>query len=93
MVDLLELIRLHYYHPRFRGSFSIKGVLPALIDDLDYEDLEIREGGQAAVAFVEMMDEGTPEDRRIELRHALRAYCRRDTEAMVRLFHKLREDE
>jgi hypothetical protein len=93
MVDLLELIRSHYYHPSFRGSFSIKEVLPALINDLDYEDLEIREGGQAAVAFVQMMHEDTPVDRRMELRHALRAYCRRDTEAMVRLFHKLREDE
>ena len=93
MVDLLELIRSHYYHPSFRGSFSIKEVLPALIDDLDYEDLEIREGGQAAVAFVQMIDEETPVDRRMELRHALRAYCRRDTEAMVRLFHKLREAE
>ncbi|HZE20184.1 MAG TPA: DUF2779 domain-containing protein, partial [Candidatus Angelobacter sp.] len=93
MVDLLELIRSHYYHPGFKGSFSIKGVLPALIDDLNYDDLEIQEGGQAAVAFVQMMDESTPADRRTELMHALRAYCRRDTEAMVRLFHKLREDE
>lgn len=91
MVDLLELIRSHYYHPGFRGSFSIKEVLPALIDDLDYEDLEIREGGQAAVAFVQMIDAGTSEGRRRELVQALRAYCRRDTEAMVRLFHKLRE--
>jgi hypothetical protein len=92
MVDLLELIRSHYYHPRFRGSFSIKDVLPALIDDLDYDDLEIREGGQAAIAFVEMIDAGTPAPRKQELEKALLAYCRRDTEAMVRLFKKLRED-
>src|SRR6266850_8261723 len=92
IVDLLELIRSHYYHPEFRGSFSIKDVLPALIDDLDYEDLEIREGAQAATAFVEMIDPGTPGPRRIQLEKALRAYCHRDTEAMVRLFQKLRED-
>ena len=92
IVDLLELIRAHYYHPEFRGSFSIKGVLPALIDDLDYEDLEIREGGQAAVAYVEMIDENTPPDRGTKVAEALRAYCRRDTEAMVRLFHRLREE-
>jgi hypothetical protein len=92
MVDLLELIRSHYYHPEFRGSFSIKDVLPALIEDLDYDDLEIREGGQAATAFVEMIDAGTPPHRKLELEKGLLAYCHRDTEAMVRLFKKLRED-
>jgi len=93
IVDLLELIRSHYYHPRFHGSFSIKDVLPALIDDLDYDDLEIQEGSQAATAFVEMLDPETPRARRLELQTALRKYCYRDTEAMVRLFQKLREDE
>jgi len=91
IVDLLELIRTHYYHPEFKGSFSIKDVLPALIEDLDYDDLEIQEGSQAATAFIEMMDPGTPRSRRLELTKALEAYCNRDTEAMVRLFQKLRE--
>jgi hypothetical protein len=92
MVDLLELIRSHYYHPGFRGSFSIKEVLPALIEDLGYGDLEIRHGGQAATTFVRMVDPDTTDAQRIELQRALRAYCHRDTEGMVRLFHKLRED-
>jgi hypothetical protein len=92
IVDLLELIRTHYYHPEFKGSFSIKDVLPALIDDLTYDDLVIQEGSQAATAFIEMMDPGTQGSRRLELEKALEAYCNRDTEAMVRLFQKLRED-
>jgi len=92
IVDLLELIRSHYYHPDFRGSFSIKDVLPALIEDLDYDGLQIQEGSQAATAFIEMMDPETSRSRRLELEDALRAYCNRDTEAMVRLFQKLRED-
>jgi len=92
IVDLLELIRAHYYHPEFRGSFSIKGVLPALVEDLDYKDLEIREGGQAAAAFVRMIDESTSRAERSKVARALKAYCHRDTEAMVRLFHRLRED-
>jgi len=93
IVDLLELIRSHYYHPEFHGSFSIKDVLPALIEDLNYDDLEIQEGSQAATAFVEMLDPETSGPRRRNLESALRAYCYRDTEAMVRLFQKLREDE
>jgi hypothetical protein len=63
-----------------------------LIDDLDYEDLEIREGGQAANAYVEMIDRATEPSRRASLAAALEAYCRRDTEAMVRLYQKLKED-
>jgi hypothetical protein len=92
IVDLLELIRSHYYHPEFKGSFSIKDVLPALIEDLNYDDLLIQEGSQAATAFIEMMDPGTARSRRLELEKALELYCNRDTEAMVRLFQKLRED-
>jgi len=38
------------------------------------------------------MDPETSRSRRLELEDALRAYCNRDTEAMVRLFQKLRED-
>jgi hypothetical protein len=91
MVDLLELIRRHYYHPEFRGSFSIKDVLPALVPGIGYKDLAIREGGQAGAAFVEMIDPATPAERRGEIREALRRYCRRDTEAMVMLFQALKE--
>ena len=91
MVDLLELIRGHYYHPEFRGSFSIKDVLPALVPGFGYQDLAIREGGQAGAAFVEMIDPATHPARRAEIREALRRYCRRDTEAMVMLFQALKE--
>jgi hypothetical protein len=44
------------------------------------------------MGFIEMIDKETAEPRRAQLRDALRAYCHRDTEAMVRLFQKLRED-
>ncbi len=91
IVDLLELIRAHYYHPEFHGSFSIKDVLPALVPGFGYQDLTIREGGQAGAWYVEMIDPATHPGRRAEIRDALRAYCHRDTEAMVRLYHTLME--
>jgi hypothetical protein len=91
IVDLLELIRAHYYHPDFRGSFSIKDVLPALVPGFGYRDLVIREGAQAGAAFLEMIDPATPGSRSAELHDALQAYCRRDTEAMVRLYQALQE--
>lgn len=90
IVDMLVLVRNHCYHPEFHGSFSIKSVLPALVPDLGYGDLEISDGGQASAAYAEMVRPETPSDRRIQLRESLLAYCRRDTEAMVRLFETLR---
>jgi len=91
IVDLHELILHHYYHPDFRGSFSIKRVLPVLVEGLDYSDLMIREGSQAALAFSDMTDPRVPKRRREALRDSLLAYCRRDTLAMVRLFQTLKE--
>jgi Domain of unknown function(DUF2779) len=91
ILDLHKVIHTHYYHPDFQGSFSIKQVLPAVVPELSYEDLEIREGSQAALAFIDMTDPSQPSEVRDRLRDGLLRYCRRDTEAMVRLYQTLRE--
>jgi hypothetical protein len=90
IVDMLKLIRTHCYHPEFHGSFSIKSVLPALVPDFGYEDLQIHGGDMASVAYTEMMQAKTPNGRRDQLRSNLLEYCRRDTEAMVRIYEVLR---
>lgn len=89
IVDLLKLIRRYCYHPEFHGSFSIKSVLPALVPGMSYDDLEIKDGGMAPIAYAEMIRLDTPSDRRNFLRRSLLAYCSRDTEAEVELFKKL----
>ena len=86
VVDLLQLVRKHCYHPEFQGSFSIKSVLSALVPDLDYSDLEINVGVMASLAYAEMRRPETEPDRREFLRKNLLKYCERDTEAMVQLF-------
>ena len=91
--DLLAIMREHVYHAEFRGSFSIKGVLPALVPGLGYDDLQIRDGGSASAALEAMLlggDALTSEARR-GLRRDLLRYCERDTFAMVRLHERLRE--
>ena len=87
---LLPLVREHVYHSEFRGSFSIKKVLPALVPDLSYDGLTISEGSAASVAYVEMTDPDTSKDRRDTLRKGLLEYCKLDTEAMVALYERLR---
>ena len=43
----------------------------------------------AAEAYLEAIDPATTPERRAEIDHQLRVYCRQDTEAMVRLVHFL----
>jgi hypothetical protein len=82
--DLLPIIRSHYYHPAFQGSFSIKTVLPALVPGRDYADMEIG-GGMAAAIKYEMALKSADEEERAGIFDDLRAYCQLDTLAMVEL--------
>ncbi len=89
IVDLLPLVRDHCYHPRLRGSFSIKSVLPAFVPGLGYDDLVIRDGLTASSSHATLIDPTLDPARRAELRAQLLAYCQRDTEAMVALYRVL----
>lgn len=40
-----------YYKPEMKDSYSIKKVLHALIPELNYDDLEISDGGSAPRVF------------------------------------------
>lgn len=71
-----------------QGSYSIKYVLPALIPELSYKDLEINEGGLASVAFESLYYE-TDLMRIAEIRNNLLQYCKLDTLAMVKIYEKL----
>ncbi len=89
VVDLLPIVRDHVYHPGFRGSFSLKSVLPALVPALGYQDLEIAEGQGASLALEALLLEPSGEGTEA-LRAQLLAYCERDTLAMVQLLDRLR---
>lgn len=79
-----------YYTPEMRGSYSIKSVLPALVPELSYNDLEIKEGGAASNTFLSMVT-GSFEGDVEEKRRQLLEYCKMDTFAMVRILEKLRQ--
>ena len=89
LVDLLPVIRDHVYHPEFRGSFSIKKVLSALVPDLSYSGLEVADGYTAIARFARMANgEICGEDVPVT-RQQLLDYCKMDTLAMVRLHETL----
>jgi len=86
IVDLEPIARTHYYHPDMKGSWSLKSLLPAIDPRLDYGDLdEVQEGGAAQAAYHEILAPETKPIRKAELIEALRKYCKRDTEALVRI--------
>ena len=89
-VDLLEIVRDHYYQRDFRGSFSLKSVLPALAPDVAYEDLAIRGGMVASNAYLESIRPETSTPMRKKLRKDLLAYCSRDTKAMLLIIDAMR---
>lgn len=89
IVDLLPVTRAHWYHRDQRGSWSIKAVLPTVAADMDYASLEVKDGGNAQEAYIEAITEGCTPERRMALDAALRAYCGRDTEAMIVLARQL----
>jgi len=47
--DLWAIVQRHVYHPAFGYSFSLKSVMPALVPDFGWADLEgITDGYQAS---------------------------------------------
>lgn len=90
--DLMEIFsKRHYVHPGFRGSASIKKVLPVIAPELTYEDLSIREGMQASNSWWEMITSGTSQARKGEIEKGLKEYCGRDTYAMYVIWDHLRK--
>ncbi len=91
VVDLEPVIAHQIYHPDFRGSFSLKVVLPTLCPELSYDDLVIRDGSTAQIELARLLYGSAPmsETDRAGLRVALLAYCERDTLAMVALHRRL----
>ena len=88
--DLHPIIKAHYYHPAFAGSYSIKAVLPAVAPHLAYDDLAIQEGMMASLQFHRMAFGNGDSTEKETIRTALLKYCERDTLAMAELRRALR---
>jgi len=85
--DLLPVVRNHVYHPEFEGSFSLKAVLPALVPDVGYQGLAVKNGSDAAAWLFRILlqEDKFSAARLADLRKELLAYCEVDTLALVKL--------
>jgi CRISPR/Cas system-associated exonuclease Cas4 (RecB family) len=90
LIDLMEPFQKKwYYTASMNGSYRIKSVLPALVPEMSYDEMEIGEGGTAMAAFEGLL-KMTDEAEKKKIRNALLEYCKLDTMAMVKILEKLR---
>ena len=89
MFDLMEIVSKGYYlHPDFKGSWSIKNVLPVMVPELNYKGLKINKGDMAMLAWWEMVHNENVDEKK-NTADALLEYCGLDTHAMVEIWKKL----
>ena len=109
--DLLHLLRnnkgmyegmenadvFNYYHKDLSGSYSIKKTLPTLVPTLTYKGMDVGNGVQAYIAYINYdsptptaFDKGNVMKTKAERREALKRYCQQDTWAMVEILRAVR---
>ncbi|MBK7504520.1 MAG: DUF2779 domain-containing protein [Bacteroidetes bacterium] len=80
----------YYYHPYMKGSYSLKAILPTLVEGENYQNLSVKDGQEAMAIFNELLYE---EDKsKIEFwRQHLLEYCKMDTWALLQVFLALKK--
>lgn len=88
VIDLMDPFKENMItDPAFKGSNSIKDVLPVMVPDYSYNDLQIKDGGTAASEWKAVTLQDGPNKE--EVYADLIKYCERDTEAMVLIHQEL----
>ena len=84
----------NYYHKDLSGGYSIKKTLPVLVPSLTYKGMDVGNGVQAYIAYINY-DSAQPTFNTLrtkaDRREALKRYCQQDTWAMVEILRKVRE--
>ena len=90
MFDLMKIFQNQEYAvPEFKGSYSIKKVLPVLVPSLSYDGMDIGNGASAMINWKEMMDGELKKEEQEKIKQDLLKYCELDTLAMVEIFNHI----
>lgn len=90
VVDLMDIFSKQYFvHPEFKGKTSIKNVLPVLVPDLSYKELEIQEGATASDTWNKIVNKEYGSQDILQKVEQLKVYCKRDTYAMYKIWEYL----
>lgn len=78
-----------YVDPKFKGSWSIKKVLPVICPELTYHGMEVSNGTEAMVTWEEITYGNISQLEKEEKSKNLLKYCELDTYAMVRIWEEM----
>lgn len=88
--DLMDIFKKQMYvHADFKGSSSIKKVLPVIAPELSYKKLAIQHGQDATQKWFDMVHGGVTMEEKQKIAHDLREYCKLDTYAMYAIWQNL----
>ena len=73
---------------RFKGSNSLKAVLPIIVSGMDYSHLDVSDGNKAQVAWADMIALSNSEEKETLITQLLE-YCKLDTLAMLEIHKEL----
>ncbi len=87
--DIFKLKPNMYIDPGFKGSSSIKNVLPVICPELSYKDLVIQEGTAASLEWYNMIYGNLSKEQKQKIAKDLKLYCGLDTYAMYAIWNHL----
>jgi hypothetical protein len=88
--DLMDIFTKQFHvHPDFLGKTSIKYVLPVLVPELSYKNLEIQNGGMACLRWYQMVTDKVSQKEATDVYNNLLVYCGLDTLAMYKIYEHL----
>jgi hypothetical protein len=89
LFDLMDVFKDQKYDdPKFKGSYSIKSVLPVLVPELSYKELNVQNGAMAMASWYDFVFK---DGKNMDIKNDLLRYCELDTLAMVRVFEELKK--
>lgn len=92
MFDLRFIFQKNYYvDSKFKGSSSIKKVLPIIVPELTYKNLNISKGDQASERWERMVFGDISNTEKKQIEKDLLEYCELDTKAMVKIYEFLKK--
>lgn len=91
LVDLSEPVqKFHFYHPKFKGNFSLKAVSEIFNGESDYTKLEIASGIVAMYKYESILTEPNSIIA-LETKQQLIDYCNADTVTCLKFFEYLKQ--
>lgn len=89
MVDLeLPFRKDWFYHHKMNGGYSMKNILPALVENMSYNNMNVKDGVDAMVIYQQLIYE-QDESKKEKVIQDLISYCRLDTLGLYYVYQEM----